>query len=339
MYKAMELAQFRLLMTLDDKTDFTPAATQLTRLWCDFEAILSLDVPHTELDIASVQSKKAIILTRGLTSSEQDAEKTAPGSGYKQKELRERAFTLDIIEKVLAVTIQKAETTEPAQRDKILNYIAGKDQEERPPEESEQYTKANKRLRALFALTCWRRIISEQAAGDGAMKDMQMALTDAIRNDTWREVLALDMAFMGGAAPEKMSLLTRSLPPNLKELTLNLGSMNLTDEHFVILGLALPPGVEEVDIKLDNNTDISNVGVANFIGNAPPKMRKQGLGLRGTGVSKEFMDKGDTLDGIKSAIHDEAQKGSLCTTVSLLPNKDPQAKGRMTYKIERSKCY
>mmetsp|Transcript_49928 Transcript_49928/g.107446 ORF Transcript_49928/g.107446 Transcript_49928/m.107446 type:complete len:670 (-) Transcript_49928:143-2152(-) len=335
MYKAMEMAQFRLFMTLDDKTDFKPAATPLSRLWCNYEALMALDEPNCELDIASLYNGRPVILTRGLTASEQDSEVANPGTGYKQKESRERAFSLDIIERALKTVIQHAETTVPEHRDLLLNSLVGKGFDKPPPDDCEQYTKANKRLRALFALTFWRRVV--HVSGDDSIKDLQLALTDAIRNDVWREVLNIDLSFMNGAANEKMTLLTRTLPPNLKELTLSLGSMSLADEHIVALGAALPTGVEELDIKLDNNVDISNVGIANFMTNALPRLRRQSLSLATTGVSKEFSDRSGTLDGIRLAIYEEAQRGNLCTTVNLLPNKE--VRGRMTYHIERSKCY
>lgn len=46
------------------------------------------------------------------------------------------------------------------------------------------------------------------------------------------------------------------------------------------------------------------------------------MNLRGTNASKEFQENADTLDGIKQAIYDEAQRGSLCTTVNLIPSPD-----------------
>lgn len=99
----------------------------------------------------------------------------------------------------------------------------------------------------------------------------------------------------------------------------------------------MPPSLEELDLGLTNNVDISNVGIANVLNNMPSRLRKQCLNLHSTATTKEFQDKADSLDGIKQAIYDEAQKGNLCTTVNLLPNKE--ARGRMAYSTERSKCY
>lgn len=298
---------------------------------------MCVDEPKIELDIASVQGSKAVLLTRGLTGDEKDMERTTPGTGYKQKEFRERTFSLETIEKALTVMIQRAETTLPEDREAILNMIAGKDPSQPAPEDCEQYLKANKRLRALFALTCWRRIISPSGdAVDDTLKDLQNKVTDSIQKDVWRERLVLDVAFMNGAT-EKMNLVMRSLPPTIKDLHLELASLNIVDEHLVALASSLPVGLEALEVGSVGNTDISNVGVANFMGNVPPKLMKQSLSLKDTGVSKEFQDKADTLDGIKSAIYEESQKGNLCTTVNLLPNKE--ARGRMTYQLERSKCY
>jgi hypothetical protein len=336
-YKALQQANFQVLLALDAKTDFKPPATPLLRLWCDFEALMCVDEPKTELDIASVQGTKAVILTKGLTKDEKDMEALNWGTGYKQKEFRERTFSTDTIEKLLSVMIQKAETAEPDDRERILNYIAGKPAGNPAPEESAEYLKANKRLRAMFALTCWRRIVCVSGdASDDSIKDLQLKVSDCIRNDTWRDTLSLDIAFMNGAT-EKMGMVMRSMPPNLKGLKLNVGSLNMADEHLVALGSSLPAGLEELELGLSGNTDLSNVGVANFMGNLPPKMFSQSLNLKGTGVSKEFQDKADTLDGIKQAIYDESQKGNLCTTVNLCPNKE--VRGRMSYQLERSKCY
>jgi len=335
-YKAMASTGFRILLYLDPKVENMGPATPMNRMWCDIEVAMCLDEASAVVDIGTIQNSKAIIMTRHLTEEEQESEKTAPGSGYKAKENRERAFSIDTIDKALSVAIQKAEVSELVDRANILNCIAGRDASAEVLDEHASYDKVNKRLRAMFALTCWRRIMAPSGSEDDTMKEIQSKLADALRNDVWRESLDLSLAFMVGGV-EKMGLLTRCLPPDIKELNLNLTGMNLSDEHIVALASSFPSGLEELQLDLSGNTDISNVGVANFMNNIPPKLRSQSLDLKNTGVSKEFQDKSETIDGIKHAIYEESQKGNLCTSIMLLPIKE--AKGRMAYTVEKSKCY
>jgi len=334
-WRAMAAARFHILLYLDPKTDHGGPATSTSRLWCNFELSMCLDEPSATIDLATVQSGKAVVVTRGLTQDEQDSEKRSPGAGYKAKEQRERAFSIEIVEKILAVTIQKAEVTETSDYGRILCSIAGRDPSLPAPEDCEQYTKVNKRLRAMFALTCWRRVMA--ISGDDNIKDLQLKMTDVVRNDVWREAIDLSVAFMAAGA-EKLLLLLRTLPPNLKDCVLDLCGLNIGDDQLLTLANTLPTSLEDFQLNLQGNADISNVGIANFVSQVPPKVRRQGLDLKNTGVSKEFQDKADTLDGIKSAIYEESQRGNMCTTVSLVPLRDAP-RGRMAFATEKSKCY
>lgn len=329
--KALEQTRYRTLLVLDGVEDKTGPATAFTRSWCNYEMLLTLDMPMAQLDVAAVQNGKTMIMTQSLTEEEEDMEKVAAGSGVKQKEQREKAFSIDIIKAGLTVKIENAQATNPADGDRILNGIAGRELDSEPPEKCDEYVKANKQLRALFAITCWQRVISPP--GEDQMKDLQSLLSECLRGDIWRDSLTLSLSNINNGA-EKLALLERCLPPNLKKLSVNFSGMNLSDEQVVGFAQSLPSFCEELNLNLIGNVDVSNIGIANFMNNIPPKLRDQNLKLGNTGVSKDFQDRSDSLDGIKQVIYEEAQRGSLCVSTMLVPSG---TRGRMLFSVERQK--
>lgn len=334
-YRAMATANFHVLMPLDVKTFNGNLMTPFTRIWSNHCALQICGHPNAVLDIAAVQDGKAQLITMGLTEEEQDMEALSAGSGYKVKAEREKFFSKDIINFGLTINIQRGESSNPEHRVRILNGLAGRSRDLPPLEDHPNYTDANRKLQALIALTCWRKIMTAVAEAQSEMQKMQERLADAIRSDVWRESLDLSIAFTPGNI-EKLALLGRSLPPTLRELKLDMRGMNLTDETFISLAASMPNCLEGLRLDVSGNSEITNHGVTSFTEKNPPKLTKQSLGLKGTTVSKEFLDSSDTLEGIKKQIHEEAQKGSLCHTVNLCPHLDKTRKG-MAYSHELTK--
>jgi len=331
-FRGIAAANFQVLAILDWKANQNGGAsvnTLNTRTWCVFEQILCLDSPRAAVDIVTCYGHRAIGVTAGLTAEEQDMERSSPGSGWRAKSDRERTFGLDIIESCLSVQLQTTWATETADRHRLLNCVAERDLDQPPLDVHELYSRANRRLRALYALSFWRRIMAGTADSD--MHRIQIKLADALRNDTWRETLDVSMAFPTGE--DKMALLAKSYPPNLKELKLNLRGMNMTNENMVTLASGFPKALEDLTLDLSHNADISNVGISNLIGSLPPKLKEMSLELASTEVTKDLLERRHSLDQMQQYITDEQQKGASYVTMTL----NPSANRRMVTKFERGK--
>jgi hypothetical protein len=334
-YRAMAMAKFQVLMPLDMKTFNGNLMTPFTRIWSNHCALQICGHPEAILDIAAVQDGKAQLITMGLTDEEKDMEMTAAGSGYKVKAEREKFFSKEVINFGLNINIQRGESSNPEHRVRILNGLAGRSRDLAPLEDHPGYIDANRKLQALIALTCWRKIMTAVAEAQSEMQKMQERLADTIRNDLWRESLDLSISFTPGNI-EKLALLGRSLPPTLRDLKLDMRGMNLTDETFISLAASMPNSLEALRLDVSGNAEITNYGVTQFTEKNPQKLTKQSLGLKNTSVTKEFLDHSDTLEGIKKQIWEETQKGSLCHTYNFAPHLDKSRKG-MSYTHELTK--
>jgi len=331
-YRAMAAAGFKVLLCLDREAESTGPATALHRAWCDYEVMMCLNEPRAALDVVMCNSHKAVLVTTGLTEEEKEMEKASPGSGYRAKEMREKAFNMDVVELGLGTQLQAAHTTNPEDRQRILNGVANRDQSQPLLEKHESYGKASCRLRALFALAFWRRAMAASGS-DSEMHRIQGKLADALRSDAWRESLDMSMAFMAGG-DEKLKLLARSLPPRLKELTLDLRGMDLTDDMISAFGTSIPRGLESLHLDISNNSHVGYPGIEGLINKLPHRQRSISLELKNTGVPAEVLDKRDSLNGLRQYITDEAEKGNTCIIVNLIPS----ATRRMIMTVVRSKC-
>jgi len=329
-YRAMVATNFQLVVTLDPSRPYEGPCTPFTRMWCNFEIAQCLDYANTSLDLVMCKGKTFAAITRGLTQEEEALEKSKPGEGWKAKSDREKLFNPDMILYGLGIAIETNETMDAKDAHRILNCISKRDLSLPPLEKSDSFTKLNKRLQALIALTCWRRVFS---ATDTDMQTLQLKLMDTLKNDPNRTSLELSLAHMAGFE-EKLGMVLKTLSPSLKELKLNLQGTTLADERLALLASVLPAGLESVALDLSHNQTITNIGLANFSDKLNSKVKEQKLSLADTGVSKELAAYGDDLDGMRSYIKAEAEKGAMCTTINLLPS----ATRRMVMNVERSKC-
>jgi hypothetical protein len=330
-FRAMSATKFRVVLTLDSAT------TAFNRLWCDLEAyfLVLQEEAKPQLDIVINQGGlKPAMITKGLTESEAKIEASNPGAGYKAKLDREKAFDPEIIFPGLSLHVHNAHVTDQADRRRILNSIAERDVNLQPLEDHENYHKLNRRLRGLFALTSWSRIMG----GGDADGQLQAKLSSALRADTERKTLELSLGFCA-SFEEKMVALLRSLPPNLRKLRLDLKGTGITDDRLLSLAAGLPPGLEELELDVSHNSHVTNAGVTTFTGKLPPKMREQVLTIESTAVTKEMSAHTGSLAGLRQHILDEATKGTLCTMTSLVPNREGNKKtGSMDVKFTRGKC-
>jgi len=70
-----------------------------------------------------------------------------------------------------------------------------------------------------------------------------------------------------------------------------------------------------------------------FTEKLPPKVSSQSISVEGTSVTKELAQKVSSLERVRQFIYEEAQKGALCSLMSLLPTKT----GRMQQQVDRCK--
>eukprot|EP00927_Polykrikos_kofoidii_P067027 TRINITY_DN62566_c0_g1_i1.p1 TRINITY_DN62566_c0_g1~~TRINITY_DN62566_c0_g1_i1.p1 ORF type:complete len:646 (-),score=97.12 TRINITY_DN62566_c0_g1_i1:301-2238(-) len=331
-FRAITAAQSRILITLDPKTEINGPATAFKRLWCQYECLMCLPESDPVLDVAHVSGSKVMLITKGLTDEEENMELRNHGTGWKAKAEREKMFSLDVIEASLQIRVDNAQTLEGADRSRILNRLAGRPLDAQVLEKSDAYAKASIQLRALFALTFFRRVIAGISASDTDMQRLQTSLTEAIRGDAWRESVELSLAWCG-AIEEKVPLLLRSLPPSLKWLGLDLQGSGIASEAMPGLASGLPVGLEGIRLDLSHNELLVNDGMKAYMEKLPVGLMQQNLILSDTSVSKEFQNKSHSLEAFQQHLLEDAQRGASCVTTNLLPAPT----GRMVQSVARSR--
>jgi hypothetical protein len=233
---------------------------------------MCLDEPDMMLDIVSVHGSKPSVLTMGLTQEEDNMEAVEEGSGYKAKTDREKAFGLDLVEKSLTYKIEDGNCSDLVDRQKILNAICQKDMKEALPVSSPHFDKVNARIRALFALSFWRRVMIG-ASSDTDMQRIQVAVLEALRADQWREIMNVSLNFIGGG-DERILLLMKNLPPNLKTLRLDLKKMDVSNEVIAAFANSLPRELEELTMDFTANDQINNAGLTDFVNKIASEARR-----------------------------------------------------------------
>jgi len=330
-FKAIVAADYHVLFLLDSKSEHgTGPATPLSRAWCAYELLMVLDNDKTVLDIATCHPKPTV-LTMGLTAEEEHKEIMEPGDGYKAKNEREKAFSIDMVEQALAFKIQNTMTTDPTARQKILNGLSGREPNEAVAVKHPAYDKSNARLCALFGLVMWRRVMSA-ASGDNDMQRIQTLMMETLRADRWRQTIDLDLSFVPGD-DQRMASLMKNLPPNLKRLKLGLRKSDVTNEAMIILAANIPKEVDILNLDIAQNPDIDNWGFTDFINKLPGNINGLHMDLKATSVDKDFMAAQNSLSSMKQHIVDESEKGHLCLSFHLCPS----VTGRMTTQTARCK--
>jgi len=326
-YKAMACAEFHILLVLDSRSENVAlVGTPFQRVWCGYEATMCLDEQDVVLDVATCNGSKTSVVTMGLTEEEEEMEIREAGTGYKAKAEREKLMDTDVIEQALSIRLELARSSDQTERQRILNSLANRDLSEAVVQKNAAYDKANARLNCLYALTFWRRALVATSNHDSDnMARLQTKLFDALKYDAWRERLTLSLASFGGN-DEKLMLLTRNLPPNLRHLKLDLTKMDLTNDSLIAFASNLPRELETLTINLAQNDQINNFGVENIVTKVPPSVVDVKLELADTSVTKELNEKRNSLQGMRQHIIDEQAKGDICMTFNLIPYGDAPTK-------------
>mmetsp|Transcript_134164 Transcript_134164/g.246632 ORF Transcript_134164/g.246632 Transcript_134164/m.246632 type:complete len:662 (-) Transcript_134164:36-2021(-) len=325
-FRAMRQANFQVLLILDIKTEHSGPATPFRRAWCGYELSMCLGSAESSLvlDVASCEggegNKRPSLITHDLTTAERNMEYVDPGSGHRAKEAREKTFSLELVALAMGVQVQSGKTLRAQDKQQILNSIVQRDLDEPALVKHEAYNRYNQRLRALFALGFWRRVMLGSGE-QSEIQQLQQKICRALKDDEWRESLDLNMAFMNsGDTDQKMVLVSQSIPPNLKHFKLDLKGTDIGNETIIALASALPRSVESMQLDLSHNPKIDNVGVEMMTNRLPPGLANSKIDLEGTGTGKQLKEKASDLSDLKQHFVTEASKGNWCNTVSLCPS-------------------
>jgi len=321
-YRAMRQAKFQVLLILDAKTDHSGPATPFKRAWCGYEMSMSLGAGGntTVLDIATCEGLRPTLITHGLTPAEANMEIVDAGSGYKAKAEREKGFSLEIIGLALGVQVQSGMTLRLRDKQRILNSIAQRDLDEKAVLNHESYNKYNQRLRAVFALGLWRRVMTVSGEQSEAQQ-LQQKIAGALKGDEWRTSVDINMAFMPGSdIDEKIQLAAKNLPPHLKHLHFDARGCDIGNDTIADLVKVLPKGLETLTFDLSLNPKIDNHGIETLVNKLPGNVGKMKMVLEGCNTTKELNEHKDHLEDLKQHIVDEAEKGNWCNYFNMCPS-------------------
>jgi hypothetical protein len=282
-FRAMRQAKFHVLLVLDAKSEHSGPATPFKRAWCGYEMsmCLGMNENNTVLDIVTSEGLRPAIITHGLTKAERSHELVDPGSGYRMKAEREKSFSMEVIALALNIHVQSGSTLRPRDKQRVLNSIAQRDLEEKPLPQHESYTRYNQRLRALFALAFWRRVMSVSGE-QSETQQLQQKMAQAIKGDEWRTSLDLSFAFMTGSGSdvdEKIALAMRNLPSQLKHLSIDLSGADISNDTLAEISKNLPKGLEVFNLNLCLNPKVDNNGVETMVGKLPQNVCGCGIAL------------------------------------------------------------
>ncbi|CAE8646899.1 unnamed protein product [Polarella glacialis] len=257
-FKAMHSCD-GLLLVVDE------ASVALTRVWCAFELATVL-LGHVKskrqgrrflLDIATAQpwtevSKKhgfrseethdAVLITDGMSMAERQEECFRAGSGHVRQAMRESKFPIEIIEKAMEIDIEAAQASMQADRNRILNCIAGSNFsnfDSDPPAHHHSYERCNHHIRSMFA---------------------QAAFSLAAMHDD----------------PGYFHRIVKALSDNPEEKCLSLTcatSKVLSDEHVPGLVACMNPGLKILDVNLHSCRAVTCQGLGQLMQSLPKSLR------------------------------------------------------------------
>lgn len=195
-------------------------------------------------------------------------------SASRAKTLREGDFPFEIAACAIGFDVASTATTMEQDRTRILNCIAGRDQSEDAVMEDPRYEEFNSRIRSLFALTFWRRGL----AGDGGRNlvgngppELLKELAEALHGDSCRTSLELDFSFCDVIGNTEVALVSRSLPPNLRELCLDLSGTKIAHDGLRDLADALPKQLRSLHLGLCRCKNLTDASIAAFCRCLPRK--------------------------------------------------------------------
>jgi len=316
----MQHAKFKVLLVLDISSETKGCATPLKRIWCIFECSMCLDQVTAPLDTAVVvpgANEEAQLVCSGLTKFERTHDNYLMGKGMGSKVKRERTFPEELVKEGLAFNVKVATASSEQDRTRILNYIVGQAQDEKPPREHEKYDELNKRMQGLFSQIYWHRALSkDKPAQDTPAQEEKRKkfmthlghLSKAIAGDPLRKSLSLCLAGCKLNEDDSVQLVARGLPPNIVNLSLNLQNTGIQDRHLATIADFLPKPLQVLSLDLTGCQEVSDAGVMTFVQNLNKNVKKLDLGLQRTNVGAFLLGvtKSEPLDILRERA---AQRG------------------------------
>lgn len=207
------------------------------RTWCLYETSIAMGFGSPCFDVAVCQQGTPMLLCSGLTMPEEAMEGRVPGSGVKAKAAREETFPLTVVEMGLDIDVCAAETTNPDDRNKILNLFSGQALNEEAPVEDEGYDEMNIRLQAWFAGLLMREVLLRKGlSGSEEGERIWRRVANAVQADTWRKNVNWKM---DGMNTDGLMKVLQIMPPNMEDLTLRMRCSSIEDEDLVALAEVL----------------------------------------------------------------------------------------------------
>eukprot|EP00929_Paragymnodinium_shiwhaense_P066413 TRINITY_DN33312_c0_g1_i1.p1 TRINITY_DN33312_c0_g1~~TRINITY_DN33312_c0_g1_i1.p1 ORF type:complete len:823 (+),score=145.06 TRINITY_DN33312_c0_g1_i1:114-2582(+) len=249
------------------------SGTPFRRSWCLFEMYSGALVHKKLLDIAAYDSDGAVVVADGLTPEEKTSEREKAGKGFHMKYQREAAFPVQaILEAGLELDIEASQASVESDRSGLLNFLAGRDSlEDAPLAEHNSYMKFDLRLRASLALAALPPAIAGSQRRGSNVSWSQ--LSEAVREDRWRVRIALCMPHCDRLSDIHLTALAHSLPPTLDELDLRVKeNTHITDSAVVALAEEMPADLRVLHLDFKGCTGLGNQAVSALAARLPAKL-------------------------------------------------------------------
>jgi len=282
--RAMALAE-GVLLILDKR------ATPFSRMWCDFELYKTVSDTNKLLDVVTEVEGTARILSEGPT----------PGEAGWEKKQRELLFPISLLTDGLRTCLEKGQASREADKIHIMNCMTGnkknlndrgvlnRAQSDRVDQAA--YNAANMALHGIFAVAAWPQAVRKNLVKDfDRLSPGSLSLPRILIKDIQRKTLSLDFQNFEEMRDAQLVELADGLPPNLREVEVNLsvtGVANRGVKHFM---QALPRDVEVLNLRFAKCSAVSD-----------PVVRTIGLHLS-TGLVRLTLDFRECKDITDAAV-------------------------------------
>jgi len=240
------------LLVLEHGQQASPA-TALRRIWCCFEEAVVLlgHVGEKRLDIAAVKQGKAELLTDGLL--EEDKRK----GGLVAQTRREASFPSSVVMSGLNVHIFDAEASNPVDKNRILNSLAGRDLDKHLDPEQPIYEKVDNLLAARFGVAIMRQALQQV---DRLSESDKRTYTEIMRRTLNQEAANLDFQSCERLTDSSIRMFCEMLPPTLQKLEVSfLNCPGLSKLAGLGSGLAMLENLDTVSIDFTNCTNLTSI--------------------------------------------------------------------------------
>lgn len=235
------------------------------------------------LDIAAPgdgSEDSAALLTDGI--AEEDQRYASDEAGwYQAKQIREKAFPLNIMKAGFHLSVQTAQASLDIDRKRILNSLAGITIFQRePPVSHDRYEYINNKLRAHLAMATWQQAVDQR---EPFADDLPAILSC----DDTREALCMNFAF-SAIDNEDIDAIAMALPIDLVELRLYFRACEgVTDDALdrLAAGIDRLAKLETLELFVKNCDKFTDQGLAVLSAALPPSIKILRMNCHGSRIS------------------------------------------------------